>query len=395
MDRPQKPNYLHLALGAWVILALVVSIRAFISPENHTVYPVYMRAAANWIAGRDLYAGAIDFRYSPPVAASFVPLSLLPLRLGAALWRLINVLSLLGALLWWMRTPALKTLTSFQKALLLILVLPLAANSINNGQINSLLTALLVAATAAVSEELAIPAAICLTLAILLKIYPITLALLFLLCYPRRLLLPMLLIFTAAVGLSLLLRDPPYVIARYAEWFHAIRTDDRDLARINLAPTDVRLLIRLWWDVPPRWAYQALQAATAIGLALLCFRNSRQPQSKNALPAIILGLASCWMLLFGPATEANTFVLVAPAAAFLSIAPADTPRARKAWLLAVVGYWILIASQIVGWFPFGRDVQSAGVAPLGTLLVFAAFILFSLQTTPAPQPSNLLEPLPA
>ncbi len=383
------------AVATWLIVAIVLSLLAFLHPDRHTVYPVYMRAAANWIAGNDLYAGGIDFRYSPPVAALFVPLYLLPLSLGAALWRLINIFSLLAALLWWMRTPPLKTLTPTYKSLILLLVLPLAANSINNGQINPLLAALLVAATAAISTNLAIPAAIFLTLAIMIKIYPITFALLLLLCYPRRLLYPMLLVSAATLLISLFLRDPAYVISRYAEWAHAVATDNRALATVQQAPTDARLLIRFWWGVPPVWAYQTLQALTGILLAALCFRNRRQQSPTNALPTTILGLASCWMLLFGPATEANTFVLVAPAAAFLAVLPSTPPHGQKAWLLAAIGYLVLLASQIVGWFPFGRDAQSMGIAPLGTLLVLLAFIILSLQTTPIPRPAKLLEPLPA
>ncbi len=167
--------------------------------------------------------------------------------------------------------------------------------------------------------------------------------------------------------------------ARYHEWIHALRTDHRELLRIDLAPTDFRLLLRRCFGPPPALLYASLQAASALFVAALClYMRPRLP--KRELLLLLFGLACSWMLLFGPATEGSTIILIAPTAAWLVLACASTGLARTAWLLGLGGYGLIVASQIVGWFPIARTVQSWGIAPLGTLLVFAALIIIALRS---------------
>src|SRR5207245_11703816 len=77
-------------------------------------------------------------------------------------------------------------LTRSQQALLFLLAVPLSIGCLNNGQSNVLIIALLLGATAAIQMGRWNLAAGCLALAVLFKIYPIALGLLFSLLFPRK-----------------------------------------------------------------------------------------------------------------------------------------------------------------------------------------------------------------
>src|SRR5262245_11143371 len=145
-----------LALAAWSVLLLFVCCRTAFWPEAHSVYPIFALASQKWRAGHNLYIlTKYDvYRYSPLVAAAFVPLGLLPGWLGGVLWRLLSAGVYLGALTWWgramMRPAALVRLAERDVqgaaitdktwlALLLLLVIPLSLDNLNNGQSNVLM----------------------------------------------------------------------------------------------------------------------------------------------------------------------------------------------------------------------------------------------------------------
>src|SRR5271156_5670905 len=100
----------RLAIAAWLLILLVISVRVLVTPGKQSVYPTFARTGANWLNGADLYlltdldkVSCNAFRYSPLAAAALAPLSLLPERAGEVLWRLLNAAVLLGALAWWWR----------------------------------------------------------------------------------------------------------------------------------------------------------------------------------------------------------------------------------------------------------------------------------------------------
>src|SRR5205807_1635538 len=94
------------ALGIWVAILLVVSVRAFLSPDKRTVYPIFSGSARLWWTATDLYEpdrpSSVQggYRYSPTFAILFTPLALVPDSAGGVLWRLLSAAALLGALAW-------------------------------------------------------------------------------------------------------------------------------------------------------------------------------------------------------------------------------------------------------------------------------------------------------
>src|SRR5262245_9941465 len=104
----------RLAWAVWAVLLTVLCVKVMAAPHRHSVYPIFARAAQNWLAGLDLYRPAVDldlYRYSPLVTALLVPLRFVPAWLGAALWLFLNAGVYLAALAWWCRAVLPKSLT--------------------------------------------------------------------------------------------------------------------------------------------------------------------------------------------------------------------------------------------------------------------------------------------
>src|SRR5713101_4466051 len=185
----------RLAVGLWAAAFVTVCAR-FLEPQHgHSVYPIFVGAARNWLAGADLYQPCAEpYRYSPLVAVLFVPLSLLPDQLGEVLWRVLNVAVFLGALAWWCRAVLPQPLTRGQVALMFLLVLPLSVGNLHNGQSNTLVLGLILAAVAALATADKSGAAgrrcalagVCTAVACLFKVYPAAVGLLLLAVHPRR-----------------------------------------------------------------------------------------------------------------------------------------------------------------------------------------------------------------
>src|SRR5205809_761735 len=68
-----------LTVLVWTTIVLAISIRGLLQARANSVYPIFADAARHFLAGADLYgANGSAYRYSPLVAALFVPFSLCP-----------------------------------------------------------------------------------------------------------------------------------------------------------------------------------------------------------------------------------------------------------------------------------------------------------------------------
>jgi hypothetical protein len=87
---------------------------------------------------------------------------------------------------------------------------------------------------------------------------------------------------------------------------------------------------------------------------------------RRELLVLVVALGSVWMTAFGPATESNTYALLAGAAAVLAVGP------RGSRLLAGVGYGLLAATVLRGLFPEDWRFQAYGPQPVGAMLLAVA-----------------------
>jgi hypothetical protein len=374
-------RFARIVVGAWALVLAVVCLRTLLQPRLHSVYPIFIGAARNWLAGEDLYykgksppGGLDDFRYSPVTAALLTPLASLPDNIGGVLWRLLNVTVLVGGLFWCCRSLFPHLLTPWQRLLFFLLVLPLAAGNFNNGQSNPLVLGLVLATVAAAAEGRWNVAALCIAPASLLKIYPIGIGLLLVVLYPRQFFSRLTIALCGGLILPFLLQHSNYVCTQYAEWVICLMGDDRQVRPLAGCYRDFQLLCRLYVVPLSPLVYRVVEVTAGAAVAMLCLIGRRANWPQLRLLNFTLGLGCCWMTVFGPATESATYFLLAPTLAY-TVIEAWTSRQVLwlCWLLAAT-YGLFVLAQVEGCFPGPGFLRPHGVQPL-TGLLYTALLL--------------------
>jgi hypothetical protein len=358
----------RLTVFVWLAIAMVCCARAFFYPTSHTVYHNYANAGRSWLAGTDAYDLARDangavvarmsgYRYSPLVSAAFVPFSLLPDSWGGLLWRLVNYLCFFAAFAWFIREvlPGVASLGINARTSLWLLILPLTVGSMNNGQANVLLMALLLAAGAAAMRQRWNLTAIVLAAACLLKIYPLAVALLMVVIFPRQLGWRFALALGVGLALPFGLQNPNYVLEQYGNWFQLLLTDDRRDFALTQGYRDFHLLTRFFGAPISAGFYVAVQVSAAAVAAGVCLMGRLAKWPTNHLVQTTLALGCCWMVVFGPSTESSTFILIAPALAWALVDAFAVGRPVWSRTLLVIVMAMFVVTFTATWFPGGRD----------------------------------------
>jgi len=299
------------------MVAGVILVRGLIAPGSHSTYSCFVSGGQDWLAGSELYQKpGTTCRYSPLFHVFMVPFWQMPERLGSTLWRLLNWGVFLGGLALWLKTFLPADLTPNKRALLFLLILPLSIGSLNNAQANPLILGLMLLGVSAAARDRWSLAGACLVAAILIKLYPLALALLLIFLYPRRFLPPFLLWTAIGLGAPYLFQSPEYVSQQYANWYRVLKVDDRSQLDLRVSYRDVWLLIRLIGQPINQAAYQLLQLAVAGVIAGLCWFSQRKAGKDRGVLHWTLELSLCWMTILGPATESCTYILLAPTLAW-------------------------------------------------------------------------------
>ena len=239
------------------------------------------------------------------------------------------------------------------------------APAVNNGQLNVLIAGSLLHAGAAVRVGRDSEAALWLTLAGWVKLYPFAVAML--LCLVRPWLAPRLVMVIALGAVLPYVAQSYEVVSRqYQEYWHYLGDDDRTYAHLVRVPRDWTCWPRMVLGViVPSKVALGVSLVAAGGMALLTLRLAWRGEGVAA--ALILG--GTWMTTFGPATEANTYSLLAGTAALaLWLAPPTWPR-RVAW----VGVILLLAPAPRGAFPEDWKFTAYGPQALGAALTAVGF----------------------
>src|SRR5207253_9053101 len=87
------------------------------------------------------------------------------------------------------------------------------------------------------------------------------------------------------------------------------------------------------------------------------------------------GMAACWMMLLGPATESCTYILLAPTLAWAVLESWLVPRSWLVRGLLVASCLLFMTSRIASWFPWVTQWHALGVHPLGTLCLLACVLI--------------------
>jgi hypothetical protein len=383
--------WVRTAVLVWVLMTVVLCTRSALMPHKQSVYPIWKTAGHDWLTGHDLYEECGDrhrvgFRYGPLVAGAFTVCDLLPERLGNVLWRLLGLGAFLFAVTWWLRSALPLSLGAKQQAVFFLLLAPLALGTLNNGQANLLLVALmLLTVTGAVVGRWSLAAG-CIALAVTFKVYPIALALLLAVAYPKRFPVRFLVALAILAALPFLMQHPEYVLRQYRLWWERLRTGDahRRYWPLRDAYRDVWMLIRAWKLPVSLFAYTILQLAGAAVCGLLTLLVCLRRWADKDLCLVALSLATGWMLVLGPSPESCTFVLVGPALIGW-IFQTHLEHRPFSHYLTVQGWGLLAGCVIAGTGPIGIGLyHAAGLQPLGVLLYAGSFLAVLVQRLLAP-----------
>jgi len=358
----------------WAAVVLGVCIRIGLVSRDHDVFATYADAGRKWISSQPLYSYTRGFVYSPLIAALFGAFAWFPLWLGGILWRLLTVSVFLAGIFCWLKEDS--AIPKSRHWLVFLLILPLSLGNFNNGQVNPLITGLLMIAIVSAHRSSWTISAICLGVTAYLKIYPLSVALLLVLLYPRQLAWRLLVTMLLMGALSFLLQHPNYVFEQYQRWFGMRAVDDRRL-NMNIAPRDFAMLLRaVHIDLSSR-TFLVLQLFAAVLVAGVCIYGRIRNWSEDRLLVATFTLGTCWMLLFGPATEDATYAMIAPPIALAMARKERIPGGMRS--LVFSSYAVLLIGLILNaFFGLKKTPYTMSVQPLGALmfLIYAVIWIF-------------------
>jgi hypothetical protein len=357
----------------WTTIFLVGVGRAglYFTEHHRGVYDLYPETGGHWLRGEGLYDLASlnslsAFRCHPLVAVGFVPLALLPPVLGSALLRLVNLAALALGLCWW-GAKVMRGRGPERRAQWFLLVALAAGSPLLDIQVTLLTLGLMLITMAALAEERWNIAALALGVAVCCKAYPISLALVLSLLYPRRFAPRMLLSLLLLSALPFAFQSPHYVLAQYRGWVEG----GLNQRHFDGAFQDVMYLWQRWVGPMRRGDYTLLSVAAGAFIALLaCWRRRRIPA--EALLESAFGMCCVWMMAFGPATEGKTYVLLAPLAA-LAVVRAREGMPAWARLAVAVSFALLVLAQLQHLFPWKQPIHKIGGQPLAAVLLLLVF----------------------
>ena len=373
----------------WAAVVAVIFIRTILKPGSQTVFPVFYTAGGRWLRAENLYSGGNDYLYSPLIAAFFAPLSLVPISLANLAWRTLNIAMYLGAAGLWLR-HGINQIPKARHAIVFLIMLPLSIGSLNNAQSNPLLIALVLIALAMAHAERWTLAALCIGLVTFLKVYPLAAGLVLAALFPRKFAWRLAVLLLALGALSLVLQRTGYVLEQYHNWA-ATRVADERHGDLTNSPRDFHMLLRVFGVVMEMKYYLVVQLLAGAAVAAVCFAGQLNGWAKDRLFTALLTLVTCWMLLFGPATESSTYILLAPVIALATVEAFGRPFPR--WMRALVAAALFLLIGGGAFIAFGghhKDIYSQSVQQFGTV-IFCAFALawiFQPSLWRDPQPSG-------
>ncbi len=398
MKQLKRETWLRIAINAWILLAIAASVKTVIEPERHTVYTAFSHACRDWWDGNSLYVDRAYY-YSPTFAILMTPFAIWPDWLGGVLWNFASVGLLVYALRIFFRDVLSRkrgargegrgtrdeeeaatdvrparwpVLSDGAEGLFQSLVLIGTARSVWSGQSNAILVALVVLGAAAIVRRQWWPAAMFLAVPIYIKIWPVAVAGLFAVQWPKRIAPRLVVCSTGLALLPFLTTSPRAVAASYTGWYHCLT--NRQVTQFRFPGyRDAWTIWEQFQSPVDKRAYLIVQATAALATLAWCLWQYRRTRSPTWQAISTIAIWSAWQLLFGPGTERLTYNLVAPALAWAVLSAFQARRGRlwitatflTTYLLGLGGVERLLTSH----FPLATALEPIGV------LMFAAWLI--------------------
>jgi len=370
------------ACFVWIIVLLVLIARPLVAWHRGTSFDTYNLAGSHWLRGENLYSQWMGFVYSPVVAAFFAPFALVSAPLANIIWRLLNAAVLLGG--FHSISPLFAAIKSPERGLGYLLLAPLALGNIDISQANPLVAGLIMLAIAAVYRQQWNWAALCLSIAIFFKIYPLAVGLLICVIAPRRFAWRL---FCALLLLALvpfLFQHWPYVSHQYDLWFSTRMADNRKNWPVEKLPLDLWFLIHWVLHLPiPQKLFSVIQLASVLAIALFCAFGTWKKWSPERVLIGLFCLSAVWMTVCGPATESYTYLLLA--APTILVFLQSLHSRQPLWMR--IGIWASIAMQYLAvarasFIPHFKPSWILAALPVSALLFLSYCLAWLLSDIP-------------
>ena len=346
-DIPSR-RVIQIALGLWVLFALIIGGVVAARPDKHTVTLEYREASIKWWSAHEsLYDSSQGgYLYLPQAAILYTPFQILPMRLGEPLWRLTG-LALLALGLWRVAGLLHPSKRSLLFLVATLLVIPSACASAQNGQVNLPLAGLMLLTVAELGTSRWNLATLWLLLAVLLKPISLAPALLAAACFaPLR--LRLIVGFSLCLAAAYLHPQPTYVTGEYHHFLQKFALAGQPLIKDRFSD----FFGMLWhWGIHPApviiTGVRALAAAAILILALAVMRRFKNAAEDRFLQAFgVMLLATLYLMLFNPRTEENSFVMLAGFTALLAGRDLIEGNVRRGGWLAL--FTLLLAVDSYG-----------------------------------------------
>ena len=392
--RASRPLAGGIAAILWAVVLAVLLLRAGLHPHRPTSLTTYLAGGEAWNELQPVYTNWRGFVYPPVVAWFFSLLNHLPLALDAILWRLLTAGVFLLGIESLLRSGIFHRIPSSSHGLIYLGLLPLSIGNLDNAQANPLIAGLMMLSVAAFQWEAWNLCALAIGIAITFKIYPVALALLLCLLRPRRLSWRILIWLLIPAIIPFAVQNPHYAAAQYHAWLQGRMGDNRFEYPMKDAPLDLwYLLVRVGRLPVSERAYTALQVICGAAIAALVLLQSRRRLPQRDILANLFLMVSAWMLLLGPATENQTYVVLAPAACLAAVQSLTCSSCRTR-LFALSAVTLLLAA--VGrnsLFPHIKSPVEMTIQPIAALLLLAAIVM-ELRITSEIDPGMTSVPTP-
>jgi hypothetical protein len=368
------------ALATWVTIFIGLAIRTLANPNRATAFTVYRLAGSHWLHAEHLYGDWRGFVYSPLTAVFFAPFAFLPPGWGNFCWTWLNAGILLLGVTAALNSGIYPGLKPRYLGVVYLLLAPLALGNLDTGQANPTVIGLLLLAVAAVPAERWNLVALFVAAATYFKIYPLAVGLLMLVIAPRRLGWRLLLALFALGILPFLFQHWSYVSQQYHEWAMTRSADDRRLYPIKDVPLDLWFLLVRFGHLPiPGFVYSSFQMLSGGAIALFCLVGARKHWPKERLLAGLLSFVCIWMTLCGPATELQTYVLLAPAVV-LVLTSMFLSR-RPLWLrIGMLSVYVLLVLAVArtSFLPSQKGLWVLTIQPIAAVIFLGLCLLWLL-----------------
>ncbi len=374
--------------NAWILWGLLFLTIAtgILAGRTSTVTLQYATASNHWLQGDNLYrSDGHGFLYLPQAAILFIPFTLLPSALSEIAWRMLTVSVFAGGVFRLCRTAETGSGVRLFP-LVTCVTIPLTWSAARNGQATLIIAGLMMLTVEELSRHNWWRAAILLSVGLAFK--PLILVLILLVAGIYRPMLGRLL-----VGIGVVIAIPyvrgngHYATTQYvafAEMLGAAAYEGTHHPWAHL----FGLLQTVGIEVSGSVQMAIRFGAAALTLLAGWHAHRRLPASR--CPPYLFAIAGCYLMLFNPRTENNTYALVAPAIGLLCAEAFLVQRnTALGWVL------VLLATGIVGSFEIGRRLVPTAhpvwLAPLmcvGFTALLLGQLLRELQQHAAPTTSG-------